>query len=197
MTRPDGDNRGFPRHARAAFAFLEQSGFRVADEDPWCVRYESPRVVVSILYGSYDYEIDVELAARGTSDESKVALRDIAAAAEVAHDLPACFQASDERGIDAALVQLSDMMKRLPANAPLGDAQLFRRARELRAIAFGEFLSNVHRSRAEAAWQIRDDRTVVAELKQIAGALSPAEEMKLEIARRATWGGWLRRLLNW
>ena len=65
MTRSDGDNRGFPGHARTAFAFLEQSGLRVADGRPWCVRFESPHVVVSITYGSYDYEVDVGLAATG------------------------------------------------------------------------------------------------------------------------------------
>lgn len=183
MNATDRPDLHFEWKAARAFSFLEDEGFMQVEVLPTLVRYRSGDIEVDVYHGRQSNEIGAGITGLGTRYAMSEVIR--ATDPEAAKGYRNAVATSPE-GVDAALEELSSLVRRYGAAALQGDLLFFAMLEEQRKQWSAEYALDVLvdqvRPQAETAFR-RGDYAKAAELyARIRPRLSPAEIKKLQIA---------------
>jgi hypothetical protein len=190
---PERARLGFVEEVIAAFDFLtSEYGFRLVKAEVTFVRYETPEVFVNIYHGRASYELGVEIGCFADTVDSAerhyslVEIIELASAkAESGYTF---YQASTPERVKTWVLRLAALVRKYADKALQGDALTFEQLREVRSRLSHEYLTAMKlrriREQVNKAWQAKDYAKVVELYEQVRDDLSPAEQKKLEYARK-------------
>jgi hypothetical protein len=184
------DRRGFVSAVQAAFGFLLERGFRLADARPDVVRYESPASVLEVWFDFRGGELEVVITPRQGTDERGVYLGSImdffgASDARPKHGLMA---GSAPAMVTKLVGVMAARLRQYGGLALAGDLEHFEQLRQFtseraRTASPEAWLAEL-RTEADEAWRSRDYAALVSVYDRMAADLMPSERKKLESARR-------------
>jgi hypothetical protein len=184
---------GFKEEVLAAFGFLiDEYGFRVVEQEPTRVRFESPLVFLNVYHGRSSSELGLEvgqLEKRSSQLQSRYYLSDIldliGKAQEEGYTF---FQASTQERVKKYIAQLAELVKKHAKNVLKGDSAVFENLRSIQARKSQEYLKEMNLSRirpeANEAFRKRDYSRVIELLEPVRTELNPSELRKLGYARK-------------
>jgi hypothetical protein len=177
----------FADEVKARFGFLETFGFRCARSEATLVRFESPKLAVSIFHGRQSYEISLEIEnAQGSETHSfSEILRFVHnERAEQYRD----YATHTVEGVAEGVRQLAELFQKCVNAGILGDSELFSRLKLQREewarnYALETQLEQV-RKKSESAWAEKNFEKVVQVLAPLQEHLNPSDLKKLEYAKK-------------
>lgn len=201
----------FARIVSLEFEFLvRELGFLRTRTDDWLVHFESTSVYVDVFRDSRALEAGVTIGL--VTVARQIDRRDLVQAAfvigrpvsddeysldEVLTYQPSTAVEADMIGsafvssipdMESWIPRLASSLRRCCRQLLLGDPDAFAQMRDQRSVAGEAFMAaetlSACRRAAHAAWQQRNYHAVVQALEAIRSRLTPAEEKKLQYARR-------------
>jgi hypothetical protein len=175
--------------AKQAFSFMQDAGFRLTQDSPARLQYETALVVVAIEWDARSGELDVLIGLQPKKGERRDAfsLTDLLAMENVPERrMP--FQVADESKLAPFLERLATDTRANAQSALAGDRMYFWRLNTFRSAQAIEFERDMKlrcvRSEAEIAWQKRDLERLIASCSSTEEDLTSAEQAKLAYAKK-------------
>lgn len=167
------------------FVFLKDLGFLQVEASPTFVRYCRNDVEVIVYWGRQSYELGFEI---GYAGKKYSIYRLIEATDPEAARRYRTFAATTQQGLTKGLSQLEELARRYGQRAFVGDPATFITLDKLgKAWAEGyalEVLEGQLRPKAEEAFRRRDYRKAAELFERFRPRLSPADLVKLNIAKK-------------
>lgn len=181
----DRSSLNFEEKVRRAFAFLRELGFSEIEALPTLVRYQKGDVEVDVYHGRQSFEIGAGVSGFGT----RYAMSEIIRAVDlnVAKHYRYAATTTPE-GINAALEELSSLMKQHGREAIEGNPKFFSMLENQRKLWSEEYaldvLSEQLRQKADEAFRQKDYAKAADLYSRIRKRLSPAELKKFSLAEK-------------
>jgi hypothetical protein len=166
-----------------SFSFLQEMGFKVAEQCSTQVRYLCKNVEVEIYHGRQSHEVGVRVSINGEWFLLSDLIRLVDSSTANAYRNPV---ATDARGMVSAATQVASLLKQFGAGALCGDARVVDALsvqRRLRLDTFAmEMLDDQIRPLAEHAFKSGDYSTAAKLYARIRARLSPVEARRLALS---------------
>ena len=192
MAENQTTNRALLRFAdevKKHFAFLETFGFRCARSEATLVRFESPKLAISVFHGRKSYEISLEIeSAQGSETYS------FSEILRLVHDDRAeqyrDYATHIVEGVAEGVRQLAELFRKCVDAGIFNDSELFSRLKLQREDSARNYALETQleqaRKKSESAWAEKDFEKVVQALAPLQEHLNPSDLKKLEYARKQT-----------
>ena len=183
---------GFENIAKSAFGFLESKyRFSCVELGPWCVRYESPKVFVLVMFdGTRSYELGCSIGRMDDFEGSRQVpfeLGEVMRAEGISNENMS-FQVTTSDALRTFTCRLAEQLERCAHRVLTGDDSVFKSVSDLRNRECAKYATEKRleqtKTAAESAWQSKEYRKVVELLSPVQEWLNPSEVKKLEYARK-------------
>lgn len=185
-----GPELQFVEAVRRNFAFLGDAGFAEIEALPTLVRYRSGKTGVDVHHGRKSFEVGLQVSFHNKRYSLSEMIRVFD---PVLGNQFRNMVARDDASLETALAHLRDAFLRHGAQSLENEKAYFKRLDELKMGWVKAYVLDalVQRTRPKAAAAFRraDYRTAAELYGKIEGRLSPAEAMKLQIARQRSGTG--------
>jgi hypothetical protein len=187
---PERWRLGFAEAVKASFAFVENYGLTLIQEEVTLVRYRSDRVILTVYHGRSSYEIGIQFA-RVESSGDAFSLYEVAKWAKNGRieEMPTVgCQTSSRDGVQKFVPQLAETVRQYGEPLLRGDDTAYRAIGEQRSRDATEYTREVHlgaiRRKAETAWQKKDYEELIGLYGGVKDFLTKSELMKLHYAEK-------------
>jgi len=183
---PERVKLGFREAVLSSFKFLNDAGFRPVEQETTLVRYESPEAFVNVYHGRASFELGAEIG-RLKHPLEKLTVYDIVAwaGAEKTEGLGqhVAFQVSSRKGVQEFVPKLASLIEKYATPLLLGDGAAYDSALEIQSERTKEYERDLNlksvRSKAEAAWHVKDYAQVIELFAPLRKHLTDLEAKKL------------------
>jgi hypothetical protein len=162
-------------------------GFGRTEQSCYAVMYESAKVFLQVIHDPMSYGIGIEFWRLAEPSERCTLGGLLASAGEYRS-----FQSSTPDGVNTAIVEIADLLRRYGTEALTGDPRTYQRLvkdAEARSEAYTkEVVQQPIRTAAHAAWQKRDYAKVRELYESIDADLTPVERKRLDYAKSHSSG---------
>ncbi len=188
---PDRSQIGFTEAVKSSFAFVNEYGLELVQEEVTLVRYQSEKVSLTVYHGRGSYELGVEFERVDLCGE-KFGLYDMlkwAKGAGKIEEIPTGgYQGSSREVVQRLVEEMAELVKRYAEPLLQGDAEIYQTLREQQSYDAAEYTKEVHlraiRRQAEIAWQNKDYKTLLSLYRDLQGDLFPSEFMRFQYAEK-------------
>lgn len=161
---------------------LMPRGFRRTEQSCYVVMYESAMVFLQVIHDPMSYDLGIE-SWRRAEPSARFTLGGLLASVGEYQG----FQASTPDGVNTAVMEIADLLRRYGMEALAGDPKTYQRLvkeAEARSESYtNEVVQEPIRAAAHAAWQRHDYAKVCRLYESIAADLTPVERKRLAYAK--------------